>query len=255
MLSASAKLVSEIVNRYHGIEYTCEYKYDGICAQVILWIPYWLALFTFSMLFNAPLSILIFLVLPHTLLQKLLGFCLFMQIHCMDDGSIWIFNQNLECCTDQYPDVKLAVKRLFSINIIVSVKTLSKHPLQMFTLPLSIKCLCLGTMVFMFWWPLWFSIMEIMLFLRMQTVDPAFFFWMEKMVSGEYFLWISKRRGICIDNNMFTVSNFVIVANESGGMTRDLRRKADRGVFRGIMQHWLWFKKPRSNLTIKESDF
>lgn len=51
---------------YRDIEYTCEYKYDGIRAQ----------------------------------------------IHCTDDGSIRIFSRRLECCTDQYPDVILAVERL-----------------------------------------------------------------------------------------------------------------------------------------------
>uniref|UniRef100_A0A7C9EH37 DNA ligase n=1 Tax=Opuntia streptacantha TaxID=393608 RepID=A0A7C9EH37_OPUST len=71
MLSAPAKSVSEIVNRYHGIEYTCEYKYDGIRAQ----------------------------------------------IHCMDDGSIRIFSRKLECCTNQYPDVILAVKRLKRVPV------------------------------------------------------------------------------------------------------------------------------------------
>jgi len=47
MLSAPAKSVSEIVNKYHGIEYTCEYKYDGIRAQVLFYILSCLPFFAF----------------------------------------------------------------------------------------------------------------------------------------------------------------------------------------------------------------
>ncbi|KAJ8423224.1 hypothetical protein Cgig2_027650 [Carnegiea gigantea] len=34
------------------------------------------------------------------------------QIHCMEDGSVEIYSRNLECYTEKYPDVILAVKRL-----------------------------------------------------------------------------------------------------------------------------------------------
>ena len=65
MLSASAKSVSEIINRYRDIEYTCEYKYDGIRAQVILHIPCWLPFFTFTVLLSLflCLSLWYFLIL------------------------------------------------------------------------------------------------------------------------------------------------------------------------------------------------
>lgn len=36
MLSKATKSVSEILNKFQGVEFTCEYKYDGERAQVVL---------------------------------------------------------------------------------------------------------------------------------------------------------------------------------------------------------------------------
>jgi len=35
MLSKATKSVSEILNKFQGVEFTCEYKYDGERAQVV----------------------------------------------------------------------------------------------------------------------------------------------------------------------------------------------------------------------------
>lgn len=93
MLAKPTKGVSEILNKFQGMEFTCEYKYDGERAQVSEWTVW-------KMWFSAPIHIL-----------TMNGFALFMQIHYMEDGSVEIYSRNAERNTGKFPDVVLTVAR------------------------------------------------------------------------------------------------------------------------------------------------
>ncbi|KAH1225350.1 DNA ligase 1 [Glycine max] len=84
MLSKATKGVSEILNKFQDVEFTCEYKYDGERAQVILQQ------------------------------QQQQQQCLIPLggIHYLENGSVEIYSRHAERNTGKFPDVVAAVSRL-----------------------------------------------------------------------------------------------------------------------------------------------
>ena len=66
MLAHPTKSLSEVLNRFEGMEFTCEYKYDGERAQV---------------------------------------YQILIQIHLLDNGKGMIYSRNSENLSEKYPDV------------------------------------------------------------------------------------------------------------------------------------------------------
>nr|DAD48810.1 TPA_asm: hypothetical protein HUJ06_018747 [Nelumbo nucifera] len=92
MLAKPTKGVSEILDKFQDTEFTCEYKYDGERAQVIV-------NFQFITTF------------PSYLFHVLYAICHSIQIHYMEDGSVEIYSRNAERNTGKFPDVVHSVKR------------------------------------------------------------------------------------------------------------------------------------------------
>lgn len=91
MLAKATKSVSEIIDKFQGREYTCEYKYDGERAQVQA------SLMGISYFYILPM-----LISNNTIICK---------IHCMEDGTVEIYSRNAERNTGKYPDVVDAISR------------------------------------------------------------------------------------------------------------------------------------------------
>lgn len=79
MLAHPTKGVQEVLQRFDGIKFTCEYKYDGERAQVSV-------NFTFLKV------------------RKWKTF-FFLKIHIGSDGTVSIFSRNQENNTSKYPDI------------------------------------------------------------------------------------------------------------------------------------------------------
>ena len=94
MLAKPTKTVQEIVRKFQDSEFTCEYKYDGERAQVILPSP----------TNNHNFVLLMVYVMCYNLIYLA-------QIHYMDNGSVEIYSRNAERNTGKFPDVVLAVSR------------------------------------------------------------------------------------------------------------------------------------------------
>lgn len=81
MLAHPTKGVSEVLQRFEGIKFTCEWKYDGERAQVSL----------FDIFFN------------FRAISKYVDFS--MQIHINENGTVNIYSRNQENNTSKYPDI------------------------------------------------------------------------------------------------------------------------------------------------------
>lgn len=95
MLANPTKGVSEIVNKFQDMEFTCEYKYDGERAQVIL----------------SSYTSHGFLMLCSVIFVLWHKFTCLMQIHYMENGSVEIYSRNAERNTGKFPDVVVAISR------------------------------------------------------------------------------------------------------------------------------------------------
>jgi DNA ligase-1 len=81
MLAKPTKAIGEVLDRFEGKEFTCEYKYDGERAQVR-----------------------IFIAVPSTVLMR--------QVHLLEDGSVAVFSRNSEDMSGKYPDLVEQIPRV-----------------------------------------------------------------------------------------------------------------------------------------------
>lgn len=77
MLAHPTKGLEEVLRRFEGAEFTCEWKYDGERAQVSILYIY------IQCYRNGDYS----------------------QIHVLDDGSVQVYSRNSENNTSKYPDI------------------------------------------------------------------------------------------------------------------------------------------------------
>lgn len=97
MLANAANGVSDIVQKFNDTEYTCEYKYDGVRAQV------WPSSSNNNNNSNN--------FRPTCLGISYLSVYLSVQIHYLDDGSVEIYSRNAERYTGKFPDVVALISR------------------------------------------------------------------------------------------------------------------------------------------------
>ena len=76
MLAHPTKSITEVLDRFENVKFTCEFKYDGERAQVSIGYP-------------TKSAILID----------------FKQIHRLENGDINIFSRNSENLSVKYPDI------------------------------------------------------------------------------------------------------------------------------------------------------
>lgn len=81
MLAKPTKAITEVLDRFEGKEFTCEYKYDGERAQVCRFPPITVAR-------------------------------LIMQVHMLDSGEVCVFSRNSENMSAKYPDLVEQVPRV-----------------------------------------------------------------------------------------------------------------------------------------------
>lgn len=75
MLAKPTKAIGEVLDRFEGKQFTCEYKYDGERAQVIIEL--------------CPFHLVLIII----------------QVHKMEDGRIAVFSRNSEDMSVKYPDL------------------------------------------------------------------------------------------------------------------------------------------------------
>jgi DNA ligase 1 len=74
MLAKPTKAIGEVLDRFEGKRFTCEYKYDGERAQVV----------------DLELS-------PY--------FSYNLQVHMRSDGQVFVYSRNSEDMSKKYPDL------------------------------------------------------------------------------------------------------------------------------------------------------
>lgn len=87
MLAKPTKAIGEVLDRFEGKRFTCEYKYDGERAQV------WKNGFT-----------------------KVVSDRLH-QVHRLEDGTVGVFSRNSEDMSKKYPDLVEQLPRVMSTQI------------------------------------------------------------------------------------------------------------------------------------------
>jgi hypothetical protein len=86
MLAKPTKAITEVLDKFEGCKFTCEYKYDGERAQVCL--PFFV-----RALFLATVRLGSYMLVRSDV-----------QIHRQADGTITVFSRNSENMTVKYPD-------------------------------------------------------------------------------------------------------------------------------------------------------
>jgi DNA ligase 1 len=95
MLARPTNGVTEVLDKFSGSEFTCEFKYDGERAQVRRQcVASWQGRQQGKL---ACLACCSYVQLP--------SLACMMQVHVLDDGSVHIYSRNLENTTSKYPDI------------------------------------------------------------------------------------------------------------------------------------------------------
>ena len=90
MLAKPTKAIGEVLDRFEGKRFTCEYKYDGERAQVIVeFRPFYL-------------------------------FLIIIQVHKMENGKIAVFSRNSEDMSVKYPDLMEQLPHVCSYPVSLS---------------------------------------------------------------------------------------------------------------------------------------
>lgn len=133
MLARPTNGVTEVLDKFSGCEFTCEYKYDGERAQVSL-RPHSAQPVCSSRIDPTELGRVL---VPDvdTLMQHVTGQwkCLpmvlmtlrytgmmhnmFMQVHVQEDGTVHVYSRNLENTTSKYPDVVARMKEAMAPGV------------------------------------------------------------------------------------------------------------------------------------------
>ena len=116
MLAKPTKAIGEVLDKFEGKKFTCEYKYDGERAQVNRRCPY--------------------------AFREMATDADFIQVHKLEDGTIAVFSRNSEDMSKKYPDLMEQlpqVLHLFRLYLLIRVP-----PTQ------SLQCVKEGTKTFVF---------------------------------------------------------------------------------------------------------
>lgn len=101
MLAKPTKAITEVLDRFEGKRFTCEYKYDGERAQV-------------------GLEISESLVRTHKHIQS--------QVHKLPDGRLCVFSRNSEDMSAKYPDLFEQLPKVLIVSQFIFTRILTLVP-------------------------------------------------------------------------------------------------------------------------------